>query len=73
LASSSPGELRLVNLAVEIRSAGKREEELRDIPASVTILTRDEIAGLLDSNNIEYDKRWGRARLAELALEADLI
>ncbi len=31
-------------LAVKIRSAGKREEELRDIPASVTIVTREEIA-----------------------------
>jgi outer membrane receptor protein involved in Fe transport len=31
-------------LQVEIRSAGKREEEIRDIPASVTILTREEIA-----------------------------
>ncbi len=31
-------------LQVEIRSAGKREEQIRDIPASVTILTREEIA-----------------------------
>ena len=31
-------------LQVEIRSAGKREEQIRDIPASVTIVTRDEIA-----------------------------
>ena len=31
-------------LAVKIRSAGKREEEIRDIPASVTIVTREEIA-----------------------------
>jgi len=31
-------------LAVEIRSAGKREEQIRDIPASVTIITRNEIA-----------------------------
>ena len=31
-------------LQVQIRSAGKREEEIRDIPASVTIVTRDEIA-----------------------------
>lgn len=31
-------------LEVEIRSAGKREEEIREIPASVTILTREEIA-----------------------------
>jgi outer membrane receptor protein involved in Fe transport len=31
-------------LEVEIRSAGKRDEEIRDIPASVTILTREEIA-----------------------------
>jgi outer membrane receptor protein involved in Fe transport len=31
-------------LEVEIRSAGKRDEEIREIPASVTILTRDEIA-----------------------------
>jgi len=31
-------------LQVEIRSAGKREEQIRDIPASVTILTRAEIA-----------------------------
>jgi len=31
-------------LAVRIGSAGKREEEIRDIPASVTIVTRDEIA-----------------------------
>jgi outer membrane receptor protein involved in Fe transport len=30
-------------LQVEIRSAGKREEQIRDIPASVTILTRQEI------------------------------
>jgi outer membrane receptor protein involved in Fe transport len=30
-------------LQVEIRSAGKREEEIRDIPASVTIVTREEI------------------------------
>jgi len=30
-------------LAVRIRSAGKREEEIRDIPASVTIVTRQEI------------------------------
>ena len=30
-------------LDVEIRSAGKREEQIRDIPASVTILTREEI------------------------------
>ncbi len=30
-------------LQVEIRSAGKRDEEIRDIPASVTILTREEI------------------------------
>ncbi|WP_295886053.1 TonB-dependent siderophore receptor [uncultured Thiohalocapsa sp.] len=31
-------------LQVEIKSAGKRAEEIRDIPASVTIVTRDEIA-----------------------------
>ena len=31
-------------LQVQIRAAGKREEEIRDIPASVTIVTRDEIA-----------------------------
>jgi len=31
-------------LQVEIRSAGKRAEQIRDIPASVTIVTRDEIA-----------------------------
>lgn len=31
-------------LQMEIRSAGKREEAIHDIPASVTILTRDEIA-----------------------------
>jgi outer membrane receptor protein involved in Fe transport len=31
-------------LEVEIRSAGKREEQIRDIPASVTILTRGDIA-----------------------------
>lgn len=30
-------------LRVEIRSAGKRDEQIRDIPASVTILTREEI------------------------------
>ena len=30
-------------LAVKIRSASKREEEIRDIPASVTILTREDI------------------------------
>jgi outer membrane receptor protein involved in Fe transport len=30
-------------LQVEIRSAGKREERIRDVPASVTILTREEI------------------------------
>ncbi len=30
-------------LQVEIRSAGKRDEQIRDIPASVTILTREEI------------------------------
>ncbi len=30
-------------LEVKIRSAGKREEEIRDIPASVTILTREDI------------------------------
>jgi len=30
-------------LEVKIRSAGKREEEVRDIPASVTILTREDI------------------------------
>jgi outer membrane cobalamin receptor len=30
-------------LQVEIRSAGKREEQVRDIPASVTIVTREEI------------------------------
>jgi outer membrane receptor protein involved in Fe transport len=30
-------------LALEIRSAGKRDEEIRDIPASVTVLTREEI------------------------------
>jgi outer membrane receptor protein involved in Fe transport len=30
-------------LQVEIRSAGKREQEIRDIPASVTIIGRDEI------------------------------
>jgi outer membrane receptor for ferrienterochelin and colicin len=30
-------------LQVEIRSAGKRAEEIRDIPASLTILTREEI------------------------------
>lgn len=30
-------------LEVTIRSAGKREEEIRDIPASVTILTREDI------------------------------
>lgn len=31
-------------LQVEVRSAGKRDEQIRDIPASVTILTREEIA-----------------------------
>jgi outer membrane receptor protein involved in Fe transport len=31
-------------LQVQIRSAGKRAEQIRDIPASVTIVTRDEIA-----------------------------
>jgi outer membrane receptor for ferrienterochelin and colicin len=31
-------------LAVRIESAGKREEQIRDIPASVTLKTRDEIA-----------------------------
>jgi outer membrane receptor protein involved in Fe transport len=31
-------------LQVEIRSASKREEQIRDIPASVTILTREDIA-----------------------------
>jgi iron complex outermembrane receptor protein len=31
-------------LQLEIRSAGKREQQLRDIPASVSILTRAEIA-----------------------------
>jgi len=30
-------------LQVEIRSAGKRDERIRDIPASVTILTREDI------------------------------
>ncbi|MGE5153707.1 MAG: TonB-dependent receptor plug domain-containing protein, partial [Bdellovibrio bacteriovorus] len=30
-------------LQVEIRSAGKREEQIRDIPASVTILNREDI------------------------------
>jgi outer membrane receptor protein involved in Fe transport len=30
-------------LEVKIRAAGKREEEIRDIPASVTILTREDI------------------------------
>ena len=30
-------------LAVEVRAAGKRDEQIRDIPASVTILTRAEI------------------------------
>jgi outer membrane receptor for ferrienterochelin and colicin len=30
-------------LQVQIRSAGKREEQIRDIPASVTIVTRDDI------------------------------
>ncbi len=30
-------------LQVEIRAAGKRDEQIRDIPASVTILTREEI------------------------------
>ncbi len=30
-------------LQLQIRSAGKREEEIRDIPASVTIVTREEI------------------------------
>ena len=30
-------------LAMEIRSAGKRDEAIRDIPASVTVLTREEI------------------------------
>ena len=30
-------------LAVEVRAAGKRDEQIRDIPASVTILTRTEI------------------------------
>lgn len=29
---------------MEIRSAGKRDEQIRDIPASVTIVTREEIA-----------------------------
>jgi outer membrane receptor for ferrienterochelin and colicin len=29
---------------VRIESAGKREEQIRDIPASVTLITRDEIA-----------------------------
>lgn len=31
-------------LEIEIRSAGKRDEQIRDIPASVTIITREEIA-----------------------------
>lgn len=31
-------------LQIEIRAAGKRDDEIRDIPASVTILTREEIA-----------------------------
>jgi outer membrane receptor protein involved in Fe transport len=31
-------------LEVRIESAGKREEQIRDIPASVTLITRDEIA-----------------------------
>jgi outer membrane receptor protein involved in Fe transport len=31
-------------LSVRIRSAGKREEQIRDIPASVTIVTREDIA-----------------------------
>jgi outer membrane receptor for ferrienterochelin and colicin len=31
-------------LQVEIRSAGKRAEQLRDIPASVSIVTREDIA-----------------------------
>lgn len=31
-------------LDVQIQTAGKRTEQLRDIPASVTIITRDEIA-----------------------------
>ena len=31
-------------LQVQIRSAGKREEQVRDIPASVTIVTRDDIS-----------------------------
>jgi outer membrane receptor protein involved in Fe transport len=31
-------------LNVRIESAGKREEQIRDIPASVTLITRDEIA-----------------------------
>jgi outer membrane receptor protein involved in Fe transport len=30
-------------LQVQIRTAGKREEQIRDIPASVTIVTRDDI------------------------------
>ena len=30
-------------LQLEIRSAGKREEQIREIPASITIVTRDEI------------------------------
>jgi outer membrane receptor for ferrienterochelin and colicin len=41
-------------LQVQIRAAGKREEEIRDIPASVTIVIRDEIA------------RYGRQTLEDL-------
>ena len=39
---------------MKIRSAGKREEVIRDIPASVTILTREDI------------DRYGWATLEEL-------
>jgi outer membrane cobalamin receptor len=48
--SATAGDGRLLDLSfeelmqVEIRSAGKREERIRDIPASVTIITRDDIA-----------------------------
>ena len=45
--SPSPDDLLQMSfedlLEVKIRSAGKREEEVRDIPASVTILTREDI------------------------------
>ena len=47
--SAPPGGADLLDLPfedllqVEIRSAGKREEQIRDIPASVTIVTREDI------------------------------